>query len=100
MNNDIFNGDKIPTRLELYDEIDALTKENAQLKSGLEFIRDKLIEMRKEFAFHRSYELALHNKSEIYFMTLDQIDTDGYHFSYKLDDDSRHTICVKHTDLR
>ena len=52
------------------------------------------------FAFHRAYELAPYDQSEIFFMSLDRVDSDGYHFSYELDDDSKHTICVKHTDLR
>lgn len=90
----------IYTELELYDQVDALTKENDQLKAELEFERRRVNEVLTNFAFHRSYELASHDKSEIYFMTLNRVDNEGYHFSYELDDGSKHKICVKHTDLR
>ena len=52
------------------------------------------------FAFYMAYELAPHDKSEIFFMAFERVDSEGFHFSYELDDDSKHTICVKHTDLR
>ena len=107
MNNDIFNDDKTPTASELYEQIEYCRREYNNLqqelettKTELEFTKRRVREVLVDFAFHRAYELAPHDKSEIYFMTLDTIDTDGYHFSYELDDDTKHTICVKHTDLR
>ena len=90
----------IYTELELYDQVEALTKENAQLKEQLVEEKHLVADITRNFAFHRAYELAPHDKSEIYFMSLLRVDTDGYHFSYELDDDTKHKICVKHTDLR
>lgn len=84
----------------LVDQVEALTKENAQLKEQLVEEKRLVADIARNFAFHRAYELAPHDKSEIFFMSLNRVDSDGYHFSYELDDDSKHTICVKHTDLR
>lgn len=89
----MLDNDKVPTRLELYNEIE-------RLEVALEAEKHRADDIARNFAFHRSYELAPHDKSEIYFMSLLRVDTDGYHFSYELDDDTKHTICVKHTDLR
>ena len=97
-----------PTDCPLYeDDRDCLLALNKptrdlinRLKAELEVEKRRADEITINFAFHRAYELAPHDKSEIFFMALDRVDSDGYHFSYELDDDTKHTICVKHTDLR
>ena len=90
-----------PTELALHSQIDALTKENEQLKEQLEAEKRRTYDIARDFAFHRSYELIPFDKSEINFMSLNRVDSEGYHFTYTvLEDNSKHAICVKHTDLR
>ena len=91
----------IPTELELYDLIDALTKENEQLKQELVEEKRLVANIARDFAFHRAYELIPYNKSDINFMSLNRVDKNGYHFTYTvLEDNSKHKICVMQTDLR
>lgn len=90
-----------PTVKECLSYIQTLTEEKEQLKVQLESEKRRVNEVFTNFAFHRSYELAPHDKSEIFFMSLNHIDSEGYHFSYGLrEDNSKHAVCVKHTDLR
>ena len=99
----MFNMDNmlITSQALLHDQVDTLTKENEQLKAELEEEKRLVANIARDFAFHRSYELIPYNKSEVNFMSLNRVDSEGYHFSYTvLEDNSKHTICVKHTDLR
>lgn len=99
----MFNMDNmlITSQALLHNQVGALAKENEQLKLELETEKRRADDIARNFAFHRSYELIPYNKSEINFMTLDRVDDEGYHFTYTvLEDNSKHKICVKHTDLR
>ena len=57
-------------------------------------------EAKVDLAFSKVYELIPYTKSEVNFMTLEDTDMGGYWFSYRLrEDNSKHRICVKHTDI-
>lgn len=90
-----------PTKAELYEQVDALTKENIVLQDKLD-AEDKMHWMTlKDKAFEMFYELTPFNKGTVQFLTLEHIDKVGYWFTFELCNDSaRQTYCVRHTDLQ
>ena len=61
---------KVPTKAELYAQIEALTKENIRLNEQLEAEERKKWEAKKDQAFAVLYRDVPFNKSEMQFITL------------------------------
>lgn len=91
---------KSPTKAELYAQINALTKENIALQEKLEAEERERWNKLKDRAFEVCRVLIPFPNRIVQFLTLEHIDKAGYWFSFELiNDDTRQTFCVRHTDL-
>lgn len=91
---------KLPTKAELYAQVDALTKENIKLQEQLDAEERRRWEKKKYQAFAVLYRDVPFNKSEMQFITLEHIDKSGYWFTFHVSGfTSYQTYCVRHTDL-
>ena len=94
------NKTNIPTKAELYTQVEALTKENIKLQEKLDAEKRAAWDILKDKAFECFYELTPFTKGTVQFLTLEHIDKVGYWFTFELINDStRQTYCVRHTDL-
>lgn len=92
---------KVPTKEELYAQIDALTKQNNKLQEQLDAEERKRWHEHKDEAFESFYNAVPFMKHEMYMVTLEHIDKTGYWFTFELRTDSRkQTYCVRHTDIK
>lgn len=90
-----------PTKAELYARVDKLTKENYELQERLDIAKRIEWNALKDKAFEYFYQLTPFSKGFVQFLTLEHIDKVGYWFTFELiNDDTRQTYCVRHTDLR
>ena len=91
---------KVPTKSELYAQIEALTRENIVLQEKLDAEKHKRWREKVDDAFEKLYELSPFSKREMYETSLVHIDDAGYWFTFELFNDNRkQTFCVRHTDL-
>ena len=91
---------KLPTKSELYEQIDALTKENIKLQEKLDEEKQKRWLSNKDKAITAFFSTVPVTVLQIRKLVLDHIDNAGYWFTFELDNDNRRqTYCVRHTDL-
>lgn len=91
---------KVPTKAELYAQLEALTRENIVLQDKLDTEERKRWYELKDKAFEIFYKLVPFPKRTMQFITLEHIDKAGYWFTFELiHDDTRQTFCVRHTDI-
>ena len=91
---------KLPTKSELYEQIDALTKENIKLQEKLDEEKQKRWLSNKDKAITAFFITVPVTVLQIRKLVLDHIDNAGYWFTFELDNDNRRqTYCVRHTDL-
>ena len=91
---------KPPTKSELYEQIDALTKENIKLQEKLDEEKQKRWLSNKDKAITAFFSTVPVTVLQIRKLVLDHIDNAGYWFTFELDSDNkRQTYCVRHTDL-
>ena len=91
---------KVPTKDELYTQVEALMKQNHELQLQLEEEERKRWHKNKDKAFQIFYHSVPFLPREMCMITLEHIDRAGYWFTFELRTDSRkQTYCVRHTDL-
>lgn len=91
---------KVPTKAELYDQINALTRENIELQARLDAAEQERWQQNKDMAFDAFYNITPFNKGDVQWLTLEHIDKAGYWFTfYPLHDKEKQTFCVRHSDL-
>lgn len=92
---------KTPTKSELYEQIEALQKQNIRLQETLEKKKRKEWELRRPHAiacFYKAMECVF--PGMIKNVQLEHIDEGGYWFSFELINDcTRQTYAVRHEDI-
>lgn len=91
---------KVPTKAELYAQNEALTKQLIAMQDKLDAEEKERWFKLKDRAFEVCREMIPFPNGTIQFLTLEHIDKAGYWFTFELINDStRQTFCVRHTDL-
>ena len=91
---------KVPTKSELYAQVEALTRENIKLRNELDAEKRRRWLLRKDEAKRMLYASVPFTVLQIRKLMLDHIDDSGYWFTFNVDsDETRQTYCVRHTDL-
>lgn len=91
---------KVPTKGDLYEQIEALERENFKLVKKLEEEEQKRWLENKERAAIIFYKLIPFPTRRVVNVALDHIDKSGFWFTFELDNDKRRqTFAVRHSDL-
>ena len=91
---------KVPSKAELYAQVEALTRENLRLQEQLDAQERKQWLENKDSAFAMFYRIVPFMPSEMCDVALDHIDKVGFWFTFELKNDNRkQTMCIRHTDL-
>lgn len=91
---------KVPTKDELYNQVEALQRENSKLQHQLEAEERKRWERNKDKAVAVFFSSVPFPSTTIRNVSLDHTDASGYWFSFELENDRRRqTYAVRHTDI-